>query len=61
MCSKHENFNSLGNWGPGIVRRMPYPSDEVQINTANYKEALQRLGLQTEDDFNDTRVWWDKK
>ena len=33
MCSKHENFNSLGNWGPGIVRRMPYPSDEVQINT----------------------------
>ena len=61
MCSKHENFNSLGNWGPGIVRRMPYPSDEVQINTENYKEALQRLGLQTEDDFNDTRVWWDKK
>lgn len=61
MCSKHDNFNSLGNWGPGIVRRMPYPSDELQINTENYKEALQRLGLQTEDDFNDTRVWWDKK
>ena len=55
------NFSSMGNWGPGIVRRMPYPSDEVQINGANYKEALNRLGLQTEDNFNDTRVWWDKK
>lgn len=55
------NFSSMGNWGPGIVRRMPYPSDEVQINGANYKEALNRLGLQTEDNFNNTRVWWDKE
>lgn len=60
-CSAHDNFSDIGNYGPAIVRRMPYPEDEVQINTANYKEALSRLGLQTEDDFNDTRVWWDAK
>lgn len=60
-CSQHDNWSSIGNYGPAIVRRMPYPEDEVQINTANYTEALQRLGLQSENDFNNTRVWWDAK
>lgn len=60
-CSAHTNWSSIGNWGPGIVRRFPYPSDEVQKNHDNYMEALGRLGLQSESDFNDTRVWWDAK
>ena len=38
---------------------MPYPSSELQINTANYQEALGRMGLSSESDFNNTRVWWD--
>lgn len=61
QVTKHDNWQDLGVKTTNIVRRMPYSEDEVQINTANYKEALSRLGLQTEDDFNDTRVWWDAK
>lgn len=60
-CSQHNNWSSIGNYGPAIVRRFPYPSSELQINPDNYQEALGRLGLQTENDFNDTRVWWDVK
>lgn len=59
QCSKHDNWSSFGNYGPAIVRRMPYPEDELQVNNDNYKEAIGRLGLQSENDFNDTRVWWD--
>lgn len=58
-CSVHENWTQLGQYGPAIVRRMPYPSSELQINTANYQDALSRMGLTNENDFNNTRVWWD--
>lgn len=58
-CSAHDNWAQLGQYGPAIVRRMPYPSSELQINTANYQEALGRMGLSSESDFNNTRVWWD--
>lgn len=55
------NWQELGVKNTDIVRRMPYADDELQINTENYKEALSRLGLTNENDFNDTRVWWDAK
>ena len=60
-CSQLTNWSTLGQYGPAIVRRFPYPSSEAQINPTNYKEAMQRLGLSNESDFNDTRVWWDAK
>lgn len=56
------NFPLDGNYENAIVRRFPYPTSEGQINTANYNEAVKRLGLNTsESDFNATRVWWDVK
>lgn len=60
-CSQLTNFNEMGNYGPAIVRRFPYDAGELQSNGANYLEALGRMGLQTENDFNNTRVWWDKE
>jgi len=56
--TKHSNWKDLNQY-EGIVRRFTYPSDEAQINPTNYTEALQRLGLNNENDFNSTRVWWD--
>ncbi len=58
--SAHDNFANLNTIG-GIVRRFPYPAGELQVNGENYQAALNRLGLQTESQFNDTRVWWDVK
>ncbi|MBP1593348.1 MAG: hypothetical protein H6Q12_366 [Bacteroidetes bacterium] len=58
-CSAHDNWSTIGNYGPAIVRRMPYPASELQVNPDNYKAALSGLGLQSENDFNNTRVWWD--
>lgn len=58
-CSAHDNWSTIGNYGPAIVRRFPYPSSELQINPDNYLEAVGRLGLTGESDFNGTRVWWD--
>lgn len=52
------NWTSMNQY-EGFVRRFPYPDDELQINYDNYKEALSRLGVSSESDFNDTRVWWD--
>ncbi|ADV43478.1 SusD/RagB family nutrient-binding outer membrane lipoprotein [Bacteroides helcogenes] len=60
-CSAHDNWSTIGNYGPAIVRRFPYPDDELQVNSTNYKEALDRMGLNNENDFNNTRVWWDTK
>ncbi|WP_455665395.1 SusD/RagB family nutrient-binding outer membrane lipoprotein [Phocaeicola sp.] len=59
--SAHDNWSDLGQYGPDIVRRFPYPSSELQINSTNYLEALGRMGLTNENDFNNTRVWWDAK
>jgi len=56
--TKHDNWADLNQYN-GIVRRFPYPEDEVQINPDHYTEALQKLGLSNENDFNGTRVWWD--
>lgn len=39
-----------------IARRFRYPSDESQINSANYSEAVS--GLSKGDKFS-SRVWWD--
>jgi len=58
--TKHDNWSTLNQFN-GIVRRFTYPSDEAQINPEHYTEALQKLGLSNEFDFNDTRVWWDAK
>lgn len=64
--SGYPGFSSIGSYPlsgdftDAIVRRFPYPTSEAQINTANYNEAVGRLGLNTsESDFNNTRVWWD--
>lgn len=57
-CSYVPSFSDLNQYD-GIVRRFPYPEDELQINYDNYQDALSRLGLSSESDFNDTRVWWD--
>jgi hypothetical protein len=40
-----------------IPRREAYPANEALINTANFNEAVQRLG--GTNDLNG-RVWWDK-
>ena len=42
-----------------IPRRYPYPSTEVNLNTANYKAAVAALPYGGNDDV-DARVWWDK-
>lgn len=60
LCDMHDNFASTGNYN-GQVRRFTYPLSEVQINTANYQEALARMGKTNENDFDDSRVWWDAK
>lgn len=39
-----------------IARRFRYPTEESQINSANYKEAVE--GLSKGDKFS-SRVWWD--
>lgn len=57
--SAHDNWSTFGFYGPAIVRRFPYPSNELQVNGTNYKAALSRLGLETENNFTNTRVWWD--
>ena len=47
-----------------IVRRFPYPTGESTANRANLKAALDRQGINggnPESDFNNSRVWWDKK
>ncbi len=63
---KRTGTDNLANWAgisssfyDGIVRRFAYPTSELQINSANYLEALGRMGMQTETNFNDSRVWWD--
>ena len=53
-----------GDYTTAIVRRFPYPSSETTSNRENLLEALKRQNInngQTESDFNDSRVWWDKK
>ncbi|TDW44570.1 SusD/RagB-like outer membrane lipoprotein [Flavobacterium sp. 270] len=40
-----------------IPRRLIYDQSELLTNAANYKEAIQRQGL----DLLTTRVWWDKQ
>lgn len=39
-----------------IPRRFTYPTNEVQVNTANYQEAVSRL---SGGDNMTSRVWWD--
>ncbi|MEZ0183075.1 MULTISPECIES: SusD/RagB family nutrient-binding outer membrane lipoprotein [Flavobacterium] len=39
-----------------IPRRLIYDQSELITNNANYKEAIQRQGL----DLMTTRIWWDK-
>lgn len=39
-----------------IPRRLIYDQSELLTNAANYKEAIQRQGL----DLMTTRIWWDK-
>ena len=39
-----------------IPRRLIYDQSELITNAANYKEAIQRQGL----DLMTTRIWWDK-
>ncbi|MDU1889544.1 MAG: SusD/RagB family nutrient-binding outer membrane lipoprotein [Dysgonomonas sp.] len=41
-----------------IPRRFTYPSNESQINSTNYKEAVSRL---KGGDYMSSRVWWDKE
>lgn len=40
-----------------IPRRYAYPTTEITLNEAAYKEALAKQGADT----HDTRVWWDKE
>jgi hypothetical protein len=39
-----------------FIRRLTYPTSEIAVNNANYKEAVARQGA----DKLSTRVWWDK-
>ena len=59
-CKNLPNFNDMGCYGE-MVRRFPYDAGELQSNSENYLEALGRMGLKTENNFNNTRVWWDKE
>ncbi|RFM27756.1 SusD/RagB family nutrient-binding outer membrane lipoprotein [Deminuibacter soli] len=44
-----------------VPRRQGYPTTEPNINTANYKKAIdEQPGLNGKDDLNG-RVWWDKQ
>lgn len=53
-------YSTLGQYGPAIVRRFTYPTRELQINPDHYTEALQRMGKTSENDFDNSRVWWDR-
>ncbi len=44
--------------GGKIPRRVPYPALERVLNKANHDEAVQRQGVQGEQDMM-TRMWWD--
>ena len=46
----------LGDTNGIIPRRLIYDQTELITNGANYKEAIQRQGL----DLMTTRIWWDK-
>lgn len=46
----------LGETDGTIPRRLIYDQSELITNGANYKEAIQRQGL----DLMTTRIWWDK-
>lgn len=49
--------NWPGNQSNGqIPRRMVYPDEEEQLNSANYNEVVARQGA----DVFQTRVWWDR-
>ena len=48
------------------ARRLPYPVEEYQQNTANLQAAIQTLGAEQQNgdrsgDVMGTRVWWDCK
>ncbi len=47
--------------GGGFVRRMDYPLNERNLNTANYNAAVSAMGLSTTDNTArlTTRVFWD--
>lgn len=46
----------VGETNGTIPRRLIYDQSELITNSANYKEAIQRQGL----DLMTTRIWWDK-
>lgn len=48
-------YNFPGN--AEMPRRVPYPVDERRYNNANYQEAVEQMG----GDSQYTRMWWDKK
>ena len=64
----HYNFYEMyANWrrsgypvltqgGQELPRRMSYPTQETNINSANVQEAIKRQGP----DLPTTRMWWDK-
>jgi hypothetical protein len=64
----HYNFYEMyANWrrsgypvitqdGQELPRRMLYPTQETNINSANVQEAVKRQGP----DLSTTRMWWDK-
>ncbi|MEW2923138.1 SusD/RagB family nutrient-binding outer membrane lipoprotein [Muricauda sp. ANG21] len=45
----------IGETGGTIPRRINYPVEEGNINSANYQEVSERIG----GDFLTTKVWWD--
>jgi hypothetical protein len=49
--------SAFGETQGTIPRRLIYDQSELVTNAANYKEAIQRQGL----DLMTTRIWWDKK
>ncbi|WP_335964822.1 SusD/RagB family nutrient-binding outer membrane lipoprotein [Galbibacter sp. PAP.153] len=51
----HNYVPSLNQSNGQMPRRMEYPSQEAELNTSSYEEAVSRIG---EDDWL-KRVWWD--
>lgn len=50
---------NVGAWDwQGSVRRLTYPAIENDVNTANIKEAIDRMGGT---DATSTRMWWDAR
>lgn len=50
---------NVGAWDwQGSVRRLTYPAIENDVNTANIKEAIDRMGGKDE---TSTRMWWDAR